>query len=63
MSKVRTYDKETVEICRNCHGGGIVVDEAGREIECPVCDGSGMVIRQLDITITITPFKTSAKRP
>jgi len=51
--KVRNYEKESIEVCRNCKGTGIAytVPEFhpyGREddpqpYECPVCRGSGRV--------------------
>lgn len=64
--KVRNYEKESIEVCRNCKGTGIVytVPEFhpyGREddpqpCECPVCRGSGRVKKTLNIEITIEPY-------
>lgn len=63
--KVRNYEKESIEVCRNCKGTGIAytVPEFhpyGREddpqpYECPVCRGSGRVKKTLNIEITIEP--------
>ena len=59
--KVRNYEKESIEVCRNCKGTGIAytVPEFhpyGREddpqpYECPVCRGSGRVKKTLNIEI------------
>lgn len=64
--KVRNYEKESIEVCRNCKGTGIAytVPEFhpyGREddpqpYECPVCRGSGRVKKTLNIEITIEPY-------
>lgn len=64
--KVCNYEKESIEVCRNCKGTGIAytVPEFhpyGREddpqpYECPVCRGSGRVKKTLNIEITIEPY-------
>lgn len=64
--KVRNYDKESIEVCRNCKGTGVAYTEPefhpyGKEddpqpYECPVCQGSGRVKKTLNIKITIEPY-------
>lgn len=66
MEKKRTYRKETIEVCRNCKGCGVIQPTPefhphGREIlpapvQCPVCTGSGRVKRTAYIEITIAPY-------
>jgi DnaJ-class molecular chaperone len=68
--KVRHYDKESIEVCRNCKGTGVAytVPEFhpyGKEkdpepFECPVCKGSGRVKKTLNIEITIEPYAGSS---
>lgn len=68
--KVRNYDKETIEVCRNCKGTGIAYFErdANGEVRrcephpCPVCGGSGRVKKTLDIEITIEPYTAESGR-
>lgn len=67
--KVRNYDKESIEVCRNCKGTGVAytVPEFhpyGKEddpipYKCPVCNGSGRVKKRLKIEITIEPYPGS----
>ena len=64
--KVRNYDTERIEVCRNCKGTGVAYTEPefhpyGKEddpqpYECPVCQGSGRVKKTLNIKITIEPY-------
>lgn len=69
--KERHFDKQMVEICRNCQGTGRatgvteqtiykrIVKPFSRERPdiCPVCGGSGRVVKTLNITITIEPYR------
>lgn len=64
--KVRNYDKESIEVCRNCKGTGVAYtlpefhpygkEDAPEPYECPVCQGSGRVKKTLNIEITIEPY-------
>jgi DnaJ-class molecular chaperone len=64
--KTRNYNKEFVELCRNCKGSGVEypVPEFhahGREKEvqphaCPVCGGRGRVRKRVEVEVTIEPF-------
>nr|DAY55002.1 MAG TPA: chaperone protein [Caudoviricetes sp.] len=66
MEKKRKYCQETIEVCRNCKGCGVVQPTPefhphGKEIilpsvPCPVCAGSGRIKRRSHIEITITPY-------
>ena len=64
--KVRNYDKESIEVCRNCKGTGVAYtvpefhpygkEDDPQPYECPVCQGSGRVKKTLNIEITIEPY-------
>lgn len=64
--KVRNYDKESIEVCRNCKGTGVAYtvqefhpcgkEDDPRPYECPVCRGSGRIKKTLNIEITIEPY-------
>lgn len=64
--KVRNYNKESIEVCRNCKGTGVAytvpeLHPCGKEddpqpYECPICRGSGRVKKTLNIKITIEPY-------
>jgi DnaJ-class molecular chaperone len=62
MEKVREYEFEGIEICRNCKGTG-AVDSEGNWLhkavpeECPVCNGSGRIVKNKHIVIKINPFE------
>lgn len=69
MEKQKDYEFKGIEICRNCQGSGTV--DPGKEWadaflgrfskrasgQCPVCEGSGRVVKTRNISIKITPFK------
>lgn len=62
MEKVKEYEFENIEICRNCQGTGAVDSEGGLLIKrhpekCPVCDGSGRIVKNKTVVIKINPFK------
>lgn len=67
MKKVRQYNFEALEICRNCGGVGYVKPEQGvlerlldcpdRRVHCPVCEGSGRVKVSRDVTVTVESFR------
>lgn len=67
MEKQKDYEFTGIEICRNCQGSGTVdsgkewVDVFGRfrndGRRCPVCEGSGRIVKTRNISIRITPFK------
>lgn len=54
--KNRTFDYTKIEICRNCHGAGFVVGGYNAQVApvCPVCKGSGRVMKHVNGSITIT---------
>lgn len=64
--KVRNYDKESIEVCRNCKGTGVAYmvpkfhpygkEDDPQPYECPVCRGSGRVKKTSNIRITIEPY-------
>lgn len=51
---------EKIELCRNCHGEGVVevdpITALSTPERCPVCQGSGLIKKTKDITITIEPY-------
>ena len=68
MEKQKDYEFTGIEICRNCQGSGTV--NPGKEWvdaflgrfrksggQCPVCEGSGRIVKTRNISIKITPFK------
>ncbi|MDR2131000.1 MAG: hypothetical protein LBP56_07550 [Odoribacteraceae bacterium] len=72
MGKRRDYNRESVEVCRNCKGSGVVHGPAafhahGREVdpeavECAVCKGSGRVRKSLAVRVTIEPYVNAGGR-
>jgi DnaJ-class molecular chaperone len=57
--KERTYDKVRIEVCRNCHGAGLIHADADgnpKLSKCPICGGSGRVKKTVNIDITIEPY-------
>ncbi len=57
MSKKRKYDKEKIDVCRNCHGSGVVpIYQDGPLSTCPVCRGSGHIKKTVKIELTIEPY-------
>jgi DnaJ-class molecular chaperone len=55
--KERTYEKERIEVCRNCHGAGLAPTDDGQVSgKCPVCGGSGRIKKRVNIEITIEPY-------
>lgn len=67
--KVSHFDKECIEICRNCKGTGVVYtvpelhpyekEDDLEPDECLICKGSGRVKKMLNIEIAIEPYKGS----
>ncbi|MDR3328407.1 MAG: hypothetical protein LBT04_09955 [Prevotellaceae bacterium] len=66
MRNTKRY-KNSVEICRNCIGAGLLAlhaewDTFNREesdiVSCPVCEGTGKVLIKRQETIEIVPFST-----
>lgn len=69
MEKVRQYGFEKIEICRNCGGTGYVIPKVEgnfllrrmqspeRRITCDVCEGSGRVKKNTEITITVKSYQ------
>ena len=55
MIKTRQYNRENIEICRNCGGTG--VSEEQDFVFCPVCEGSGRVKVIRDITVTVKSYQ------
>lgn len=59
--KTRNYTpQQRVEICRNCHGTGMADTGSlfrSRKGSCPVCNGSGRVIKTKTVIINIKPYK------
>lgn len=69
MEKVRQYESNKIEICRNCGGKGMVkpkvegnwllrrMQDADRLVACDVCGGTGRVRKHTEITITVRSFQ------
>ncbi len=65
MYKTRKHFKETIELCRNCGGRGLVSEPKYREnsisqqtVLCPVCAGHGRIWKVIESTVRIGPFRT-----
>ena len=63
MCKTRKHFKETIELCRNCGGRGIVSEpryRAGgiikKTVICPVCEGHGRIWKVIEGTVRIGPY-------
>lgn len=71
MRKERSYDFKKVDVCRNCHGRGRVIEHAPakpslrfnpeqvdtfNEIECEVCEGTGRIVKTTHVDITIESY-------
>ena len=58
MEKVRQYESNRIEICRNCGGSGKDKSILGLlKSRCPVCEGSGRVEKTTEITITVKSYQ------
>jgi DnaJ-class molecular chaperone len=61
-SKVGSYKKERVEVCRNCLGVGLAsAGNNAKKSECHICGGSGLVKKTWDIEITIAPHSRNMR--
>lgn len=64
MKKTRKFDYSRVEVCRECKGTGkkAVGDYSTFPVYgiCPVCNGSGHVVRRAEGTVTVEPYKMKA---
>lgn len=59
LEKTRNYTQQPrIEVCRNCHGTGVANGESllRPEDRCPVCNGSGRVIKMKTVIINIRPY-------
>ncbi len=61
MEKQKIYETNQIELCRNCSGKGNVLDSdfIGYDTvleKCPVCDGSGRIVKMKEIKVTVRPF-------
>lgn len=62
MEKVKEYEFEGIEICRNCQGNGLVDSRYGFgrhavSEKCPVCNGTGRIVKHKTVVIKINPFE------
>lgn len=69
MEKVRQYESNKIEICRNCGGEGMVnpklegnwlmrrIQAADGPVACEVCGGTGRVRKHTEITVTVRSFQ------
>lgn len=58
MEKVREYEFEKIEVCRNCGGTGREKTIMGLlRNACEVCNGSGRVRKTTEIKVTVKPFQ------
>lgn len=68
MEKVTTFYRDTVEACRNCRAEGYVAKPAtancyyGKEV-CLVCEGSGLVRKRIEGSVTVEPHHRQYKEP
>lgn len=63
MEKVRNVTKQRVEVCRNCNGLGLInMGDRAKTRSCSICEGSGHVVKTLEIAITITPYAFTGKK-
>lgn len=64
MDKRTEFNRDTIEVCRNCKSRGKV--EAymlcGPElVTCPVCGGSGLVRKKIVGVVTVEPYTNPQK--
>ena len=50
------FDYKKVELCLNCQGEGYIIKER-HKLECPVCRGSGRVVKRTRGTVEVEPYK------
>lgn len=68
MEKVTTFHRDTVEACRNCRAEGYVAKPEsgktyyGKEV-CPVCEGSGLIRKRIEGSVTVSPHSRQCKDP
>ena len=62
MEKQKDFCYDTVEICRNCQGRGTVeinpVFGTKKTEICPICEGTGRVLKHVEGNITVVPYVT-----
>nr|DAL83002.1 MAG TPA: protein of unknown function (DUF5351) [Caudoviricetes sp.] len=59
MDKRTEFNRDTIEVCRNCKSRGKVEVESLRGMEtvtCPVCRGSGLVRKKIVGVVTVEPY-------
>lgn len=62
MEKVREYEFEKIEVCRNCGGTGKEKTVMGLlRSACMVCGGSGRVRKTTEIKVTVRSFRGEEK--
>lgn len=53
----KVYDfGEAIEVCLNCGGTGANFTDS-MEDTCPVCNGTGRVVKKKTVIIDVKPFK------
>lgn len=68
MEKVKVFHRDIVEACRNCRGEGYVAKPStgksyyGKET-CPVCEGSGLIRKRIEGSVTVEPHRRQYNDP
>jgi hypothetical protein len=59
--KLRQYGyPPMIDVCRNCGGTGLTSEASlfrDKGGTCPVCEGSGRVVKKKSVTLVIEPYE------
>lgn len=58
VQKQVPFIRKEIALCRNCGGVGMIEAKQGEQmlLTCPVCQGSGRVVKEYKGTVSISPY-------
>lgn len=56
----RLYCSMTIDLCRRCCGTGIEPSPEGGHRPCELCEGTGVVQVEKEVTVRVTAFRPLA---